>query len=337
MALTNGTSHQQLGGPILRSVSRSFYISVRLLPRRLREPVGLAYLLARATDTLADTVHVPAELRRAALHALAAAIQGKGSADALRDLPKSFAPLQKNEAERNLIELVPQCLAGLSQLGAEDGEDVRVVLGKIVRAQTMDIDRFADTTAPRALANAADLEEYTYLIAGCVGEFWTHLCFRHLGDFAGLSREEMLTLGKEYGRGLQLINILRDAGGDLQAGRCYFPADELRSVGLEPARILAQPEQFTPVYEKWQKEAERGLGAGMQYVGAIRDRRVRAATALPALIGARTLALLHAAGVGALRQKIKVPRAEVRRMIASVALTLGSRRMLEEMFRKSLL
>jgi phytoene/squalene synthetase len=40
-----------------QSVSRSFYLTIRFLPRPLREPVGLAYLLARATDTIADTVH----------------------------------------------------------------------------------------------------------------------------------------------------------------------------------------------------------------------------------------------------------------------------------------
>jgi farnesyl-diphosphate farnesyltransferase len=335
MALTTGGSQEHLGGPVLRSVSRSFYISVRLLPRRLREPVGLAYLLARATDTLADTVHVPAELRRRALHALAAAIQGNGATEVLRDLQQSFAPLQKNEAERKLIELVPQCLEELARLTQDDREDVRVVLGKIARAQEMDIDRFSGTTAPQALASVADLEEYTYLIAGCVGEFWTQLCFRHLADFSESPREEMLNLGRQYGRGLQLINILRDTGGDLQAGRCYFPADELRAVGLEPSQILAQPERFEPVYKKWQNEAERGLRAGMQYVTAIHNRRVRAATALPALIGARTLALLRSAGVGAFREKIKVPRAEVRGMIASVALTLGSRRALENMFRKN--
>src|SRR5439155_875358 len=38
---------------LLRRVSRSFYLSLVILPRPLREPIGLAYLLARAADTLA--------------------------------------------------------------------------------------------------------------------------------------------------------------------------------------------------------------------------------------------------------------------------------------------
>src|SRR5213083_1279347 len=42
-------------GDLLRQVSRSFYLSLAILPRPLREPIGLAYLLARAADTVADT------------------------------------------------------------------------------------------------------------------------------------------------------------------------------------------------------------------------------------------------------------------------------------------
>jgi farnesyl-diphosphate farnesyltransferase len=46
----------------------------------------------------------------------------------------------------------------------------------------------------------------------------------------------------------------------------------------------------------------------MEYSRAITNRRVRAATVLPALIGARTLALLNAAGPTALQRTLKVPR-----------------------------
>jgi len=49
-------------GDLLRQVSRSFYLSLAVLPRSLREPIGLAYLLARAADTVADTrLIAPAE------------------------------------------------------------------------------------------------------------------------------------------------------------------------------------------------------------------------------------------------------------------------------------
>ena len=52
---------RDLGGPLLASVSRSFYLTIRILPAKLRGPIGLAYLLARASDTIADSAHDPVQ------------------------------------------------------------------------------------------------------------------------------------------------------------------------------------------------------------------------------------------------------------------------------------
>src|SRR5205085_2281666 len=181
-------------------------------------------------------------------------------------------------------------------------------------------------------SSAAELDEYTYLVAGCVGEFWTRLCFAHVNKFSDRPEPVMRELGVQYGKGLQLVNILRDAGSDLQQGRCYFPMDELHAAGVTPTEILKNPERVEPVLRPWREKAERGLEAGVDYACAIRSRRVRFATALPALIGARTLKLLREAGPGALERKVKVPRDEVRRMILSGA--IASPRSLRSSFKK---
>ena len=321
-----------LHGPVLRSVSRSIYISIRLLPPKLRQPIGLAYLLARATDSVADTVEVASPVRAETLSDLALIIQGEIASDALADLVASFAPLQTNQAEQTLIEALPDCVQGLQRLDSDDRADLRTLLGKITTGQSLDVARFGDPTHPHALATDLELHEYTYLVAGCVGEFWTRLCFRHVPKFSDLSETEMSDLGKRYGNGLQLINILRDAHSDLRAGRCYFPLQELKEIGLEPAHIMLEPGRFEFVLEKWREEAQRGLTAGMNYVHAIRNRRLSTATALPALIGARTLSLLRAAGSTELQRNIKVPRSEVRAMFLRVATTLASREALNKIF-----
>jgi len=308
---------------ILRSVSRSFYLSIRFLPVRLRQPVALAYLLARTTDTVADTARISGSFRRETLQTLSKAIQGKASQGAVVDLVASFAPLQEHEAERTLVELLPDCLEWLGRLETSDSLDVRAVLEKITQGQMLDLQRFSERAEITALPTAADLDEYTFLVAGSVGEFWTRLCFRYIRNFAALAENEMLTLGKSYGMGLQLINILRDAGADLRAGRCYFPEEELISVGLSPAQVLSEPERFQPIYQSWITKAEGGLESGMQYSCAIGNRRVRAATVLPAFIGTRTLALLRDAGATALDRQVKVSRKEVRAMIVR-ALTRSS-------------
>jgi farnesyl-diphosphate farnesyltransferase len=332
MSASASVSTRRLQGTILRSVSRSFYLSIRFLPTPLREPVTLAYLLARTTDTVADTISISSNLRSEALQMLSNAIQAKASREVVVDLIASFLPLQQDPTERRLLESLPACLDWLEHVEEADRNDIRVVLAKITHGQMLDLLRFDNPAEIRALQSAADLDEYTYLVAGCVGEFWTRLCFRHVREFASLSEDEMLTLGKRYGMALQLINVLRDAGSDLRTGRCYFPEEELRAAHLTGPQILSEPERFQPIYRRWTEKAQDGLECGLRYSRAIRNRRVRAATVLPALIGAGTLALLRDAGMSMLDRRVKVSRREVRGIIASLAITLASRSQIDAIF-----
>jgi farnesyl-diphosphate farnesyltransferase len=330
----NRRIRSHLQASVLRSVSRSFYLSIRFLPGQLREPVALAYLLARATDTVADTAGIQSALRVETLKMLSQGIQGKASREVVVDLVASFLPLQKNASERQLLESVPDSLGWLDRMEHADRNDIRVVLEKITRGQMLDLERLDNPPEIRALTTAAELDEYTYLVAGCVGEFWTRLCFRHVGNFTSKSEDEMVALGKRYGMGLQLINILRDAGADLQAGRCYFPELELAAAHLTPARILSEPDRFALIYRAWLEKAKADLECGRQYSRAIENRRVRGATVLPALIGARTLGLLQEAGTTALNRTVKVPRSEVRWMILSLALALASRNQIDSIWNR---
>ncbi len=320
--IMSARSTQTLRTAILRSVSRSFYLSIRFLPIQLREPIALAYLLARATDSVADTQGISVPVRIETLKMLSDGIQGKASRDVVVDLIAAFVSLQEKTSERQLLESWPDCLGWLSQIEQADRNDIRGVLEKITHGQMLDLQRFNNPQEIRALGTAADLDEYTYLVAGCVGEFWTRLCFRHVRNFARLSEDEMLALGKRYGMTLQLINVLRDVGSDLRAGRCYFPEYELNAAHLATSQILSEPERFQPIYRTWLSRA-------------IENRRVRAATVLPALIGARTLALLDQAGAGALQGTVKVSRREVRAMILSLAITLASHKSIDAIWKRA--
>jgi farnesyl-diphosphate farnesyltransferase len=321
-----------LDAEILRSVSRSFYLSIRFLPAQLREPIALAYMLARTTDTVADTTQISGSVRMETLKLFSNGIQGTASRDVVGGLIASFVSLQENASERQLLESLPDCLVCLEGMEHADRNDIRLVLEKITRGQMLDLQRFDNLREMRALSTAADLEEYTYLVAGCVGEFWTRLCFRHVHQFSSQTEDQMLALGKRYGMALQLINVLRDAGSDLRAGRCYFPEQELNAVHLIPSQILSEPGRFQPIYRTWLENAKAGLTSGMEYSHAIKNRRVRAATVLPALIGARTLALLNTSGPDALQRTVKVSRREVRAIILSLALTMVSRRKMDAIF-----
>ena len=183
-----GRTRRRLRRTLLRSVSRSFYLSIRLLPRQLREPIALAYLLARTTDTVADTAPISTSVRMETLKLLSAAIQGTASRDVVAELVAEFVPLQQNTRERQLLESLADCLAWLDRIEHTDRNDIRALLEKITRGQMLDLERFDNPKEVRVLGTAADLDEYTYLVAGCVGEFWTRLCFRHVRNFASRTR-----------------------------------------------------------------------------------------------------------------------------------------------------
>jgi farnesyl-diphosphate farnesyltransferase len=319
---------------LLKPVSRSFYISIRLLPRALREPVALAYLSARTSDTIADSSAVDVEQRIELLDRFAAGIGGKDEAIGkelggllLSERDQSVRAgladsLGMTEGEKTLIQSADAILRGLANLSSEDQRDVRELLATITRGQREDLTRWGGGLA--ALANAEELRNYTYHVAGCVGEFWTRVCFRKVQSFTARGEADMLELGRNYGRGLQLVNILRDAGSDLRAGRCYFPEDELRAANLSASDLPNTPADFLPIYSRWIAEARAGLDAGLEYSIAINPPRVRVATVLPAMIGVRTLSLIEESGLEALRTRVKVPRSEVRGMIASTTITLAS-------------
>jgi farnesyl-diphosphate farnesyltransferase len=319
---------------LLRPVSRSFYLSIRLLPRALREPVALAYLLARTSDTIADSNSVPAEKRIELLDRFARAVAGKDQ-EISKELRELFLSQRRSsvraglpvsigmtDGEKTLLESAEAILRALENLSPEDQRDVRELLAIITRGQRQDLTRWSGGLA--ALGNAQELRDYTYLVAGCVGEFWTRVCFRKVQSFTARGEADMLQLGRNYGRGLQLVNILRDAGSDLRAGRCYFPEDELRATNLSASDLLNAPAAFLPIYSRWITEARAGLDAGLEYAIAINPPRVRVATVLPAMIGVRTLSLVEESGLEALRTRVKVPRSEVRGMIASTTITLAS-------------
>ncbi len=305
-----------LGGPLLASVSRSFYLSIRLLPAPLRAPIGLAYLLARASDTIADSTGVPVAARLRHLAAFWQMVR-TGEPEGIEELRHEIT--SPHDGECTLIACLGDCLVWLAALDQKDRGEIIGVLEKIIRGQTLDLERFGDGSHVVALQSAAELEEYTYLVAGCVGEFWTRLCLHHLPNCAHLGLADLRRLGANFGKGLQLVNILRDAPADLRAGRCYFPETELRAAGTSPTPLGHEPEKAQPVFDLWRKRAAEYLDDGFRYIEALRSPRLRAGCFLPWYLGVQTLALMEKTPPLASADKIKVPRATVRKALALAA------------------
>ncbi len=304
-------------GAILASVSRSFYLTIRVLPAPVRRPIALAYLLARTSDTIADSAGIPAAERLEVLREFGRAIANGTGAQVVSRLD-AFQSQVEDPAERTLLSHADTLLALLRAADPGDRAEVVRVLEVILRGQEHDLERFSTRRGEgvSALSNAQELDDYTYRVAGCVGEFWTRICFRHLPGYATRDEEEMIRLGIGFGKGLQLVNILRDAPADLASGRCYLPADELAGEGISPEMLLAEPDRVRPVVDRWLAQAREHLAEGFRYLEAVRPWRLRLACFLPWAIGVKTVALMARKPPLESAERVKISRKEVRRLLS---------------------
>src|ERR1700677_146430 len=90
-------------GPLLKGVSRSFYLTLRVLPAGMRDPISLGYLLARAADTIADTSLIPPGQRLELLLSLRGQVNGAPDEGALQRMAVEVAGQQSQSGERILL------------------------------------------------------------------------------------------------------------------------------------------------------------------------------------------------------------------------------------------
>ena len=318
---------------LLRDVSRSFYLTLRVLPEAVRTPISIAYLLARTSDTIADTDLLPAKNRLDALDQFRARIEGSIGTIDLGELARR----QSLPAERVLLSRIEETLSLFTALPPADQSLIREVLRTIIAGQTTDVRRFNSTGEKIiALQSDAELETYTYQVAGCVGEFWTHICRAHLFADESIDDRQQLADGRRFGQGLQLINILRDLPRDLRAGRCYLPQDRLASIGLRPEDLLisANATRLRPLFDEYLRLAKSHLQAGWDYTSRIPHSycRARLACAWPILIGQKTLRLLEANNPIDPRFRLKVSRPSVWAMMVESLLLYPAPRLWKKLF-----
>lgn len=279
---------------ILKQVSRSFSLTLAVLPASLREPMGLAYLLARAADTIADTRILP---RADRLHHLDVFRQELDlpAASRLPEIAKALTGPQRIPAERELLRRLPECFALFRGLPDADRRRIRGLLLTLTHGMQNDLRTFPGESEGRlvALETRADLERYTYFAAGCVGEFWTDMVAARCPALRGWDLAAMRRRGMRFGQGLQMTNVLRDLAHDLRIGRCYLPRRDLAAIGLAPEDLLGSEalERLRPLLRELLAVALAYYAEGWAYTLAIppREIRLRLACAWPLLIGLSTL------------------------------------------------
>jgi farnesyl-diphosphate farnesyltransferase len=302
-----------------------------VLPVDVRDQMGLAYLFARAADTIADTDLIGREERLRYLNEFRAQFTTHdGRRTDVQAIQAALAPHQTNSAERVLLQRLDECLALYEGFDPGDRERIRWLMGVLPDGMTMDLTRFRGESAQEltAFQTLDELDQYTYYVAGCVGEFWTRMVCAHRPAMARWDVERMSAIGVRFGKGLQLTNIVKDIARDLHRGRCYVPEPLLREAGLTPTDLLNRDNlpKFRPVLNRLIKLAMEHLDQGWMYTMALPrfEIRQRLACMWPILLAGETLKrVARAPDLLDPAVNVKAPRSVVYRVLALTTLTGG--------------
>ena len=190
---------------VLKSTSRTFYIPIVRLPGKLRSAVGSAYLCFRAIDEIEDHPHLPADEKIRLLNGIAELLRepGENAKGAMKTL---FAPSRK---------ALPKVTLNICSYAAMAPAAVRSLISKGTSVMAERMAAWVDRNW--SIRTEADLDEYTYDVAGSVGLLLTDLWAWHDGTEA--PREDAVG----FGRSLQAVNILRNRDEDRRRGVNYFP------------------------------------------------------------------------------------------------------------------
>ena len=204
----------------LQKVSRTFALTIPLLPMRLADWVGNAYLLCRIVDTIEDDPALSCSIKQQHMDCFLMSLQGGSiSVEAWSRQLAECLSIDTPAGELALIADIPAVLARLFSFPA--AVQRILVQGVSIMSRGM--------SAQQQHANISDgnaLDYYCYHVAGVVGELLTEL-FSVYAPAIGQQKAVLLPLAVSFGEGLQLTNILKDIQEDAARGVRWLPGPPL--------------------------------------------------------------------------------------------------------------
>ncbi len=196
---------------LTRSTARNFYYAFWLLPPARRRSIYAIYAFSRRLDDIVDGVD-------------------GGATD---------AGVPEGDATDSLARL--QYMRSLLDAGVPTADPLAPALRDTVATYSIPIEHFDELIAgmtmdlhEREYQTFDDLRLYCYRAASTIGLISIEV-FGHQGD--GDDVREIHDSAIELGLAMQLTNIVRDVPEDLDRGRLYLPAEELRRFDVSSERL----------------------------------------------------------------------------------------------------
>jgi 4,4'-diapophytoene synthase len=316
---------------ILPGVSRTFALTIPVLPSRLAGVMTNAYLLCRIADTIEDDVGLDNE-QKSRFHArFVAVVQGTAPAEPFATDLLPLLSTRALPAEHDLVRNSARVVRVTHAFATAE----QAALTRCVGIMCTGMPKFQRNKSLRGLADLAELAQYCYYVAGVVGEMCTELFCLHSAELAR-HRDAMLRLSVSFGQGLQMTNILKDIWDDRQAGACWLP----RSVFAGGNFDLERLEQLHTT-GAFREGVDRLIGVGhahlrnaLEYTCMIpkREAGIRRFCLWAIGLAVLTLRNIHHNPTFRSGNDVKVSRRTVKATVFATNLTLLSNRVLRLMF-----
>ncbi len=225
-------SDNELQALLLEGVSRTFALTIPQLPIKLYPAIANAYLLCRIVDTIEDEVSLNTEQKHYFCHKFIQVVKTGEQAQKFAD---ELYPLLSNQtliAEHALIKLSTRVI---KITHAFDSTQI-AALAECVQTMATGMLKFQDIDLTTGLKNMAEMDQYCYYVAGCVGEMLAKL-FCHYSTEIAVHRETLLKLSVSFGQGLQMTNILKDIWDDAERNVCWLPQEIFTETGFELSEL----------------------------------------------------------------------------------------------------
>jgi farnesyl-diphosphate farnesyltransferase len=316
---------------LLPGVSRTFALTIPVLPDGLADVVANAYLLCRLADTIEDDVDLGNASKSAFHDQLVAVLRGEADAAAFS---QELAPLLSDRtlaAERELVEQADRVIRITRSFPANERD-------AIIRCLSRMCGGMPEFQRRKSLAGLADLNElsaYCYVVAGVVGEMLTELFCEHCPELAA-KQPQLLRLALSFGQGLQMTNILKDVWEDRRANTCWLPRSVFGDGSFDLARLDVL--HGTPAYREGIEQligiAHNHLRNALDYTAQIpaREAGMRRFCLWAIGLAVLTLRKIRARDGWQPGERIKISRRSVKATVALVNLTYYSDRMLRWLF-----
>jgi len=312
----------------LPKVSRTFAPTIRMLPKGLNIPVTVAYLLCRIADTVEDSAELTVAQKEKLLQIFISIFKSENPQESVNLFLDKIQPMPRKTADEELaynLTTVLEVFWGFSRI-------MRKHIAFWVIEMSQGMRKYAQSSHKRRftfLKSMKELDEYTYYVAGTVGYLLTELFSFYSKKITPAIKEKLEKLAESFGKGLQMVNIIRDMTMDLRRGQSYIPDELLSKYRLSRNTIFEKEnaDRVEELFNELIRNAVKHLDLALDYILLIpkNETRIRLFCMLPLFWALRTLQKIQANTLALLgSEKVKIPRSLIRKEFYLALINMNS-------------